>query len=160
MYCNGCGNWSIENLNRPTDVCQNSSPSSNSSSSGTPSIVSTESPMICGRATEAVAVAKNCISIRKLFYNTVNLLPTSASDKVTLRATADTTFSEGIIAAKSSGSETVSTVAVMICSFEWWICDVNFETKVNVFVNERFFISFDIRIQEVYIDIQSFIRYF
>lgn len=41
-------------------------------------------------------------------------LPVSVSVNVTDRATADTTFSTGIIAAKSNCSATVSTVAVII----------------------------------------------
>jgi hypothetical protein len=43
-----------------------------------------------------------------------SFLPTSASDKVTDRATAVTTFSDGIMAAKSNCSAIVSTVAVII----------------------------------------------
>lgn len=42
------------------------------------------------------------------------IIPTSDSDKVMALATAETTFSAGIIAAKSNCSETVSTVAVII----------------------------------------------
>lgn len=45
-------------------------------------------------------------------------IPTSVSDNVTERATAVTTFSAGIIAAKSNCSAIVSTVAVIICKKE------------------------------------------
>lgn len=44
------------------------------------------------------------------------VLPTSVSESVTDFATADIIFSAGIIVARSNCSDTVSTVAVIICS--------------------------------------------
>lgn len=96
-----CGSWSMQNLNFPTEVCQKSPSELSSELRFGLSAESWSAPTIDGRAIWTVACA------------------TSASDSVTDRATAVTIFSDGIIAARSrsSWSETVSTVAVMI-----WVC--------------------------------------
>lgn len=103
-----CGSWSMQNLNFPTEVCQKSPSELSSELRFGLSAESWSPPTIDGRATWTVAWA------------------TSASDNVTERATAVTIFSDGMIAdrSRSSWSETVSTVAVII-----WECK---KSKVKV----------------------------
>lgn len=82
----------MQNLNFPIEVFHKLSKSSSASSS----IGSSFSPIVCDFAISVVVVA------------------VSVSDRVIALATAETTFSAGIMAARSSCSETVSTVAVII----------------------------------------------
>lgn len=134
IYCNGWGSVSNLNLNFPTDVCQKSSPSSNSSerSSVDSFILSTSGPMIRdGLDTCAVAVAVPIdLWLKDWLKKWFGYLPTSVSDSVIERAIALTTFSDGIIAARSSCSETVSTVAVII----WGLMKIllSVRTKKNI----------------------------
>ena len=64
-------------------------------------------------------------------YMSVCYLPTSVSVMVTALATAATTFSAGMIGARSSWSVTVSTVAVIICKYNKYLLHLYMSQHCN-----------------------------